>query len=159
MTDQPVWKFVENIGDVNPLDHGGAFIFIDETGVYDPEMEVVTPIEDHDNDRLTWEMHRFSIEKCTFQGGVLSDNKFHPDCQTWYADGLKSIADCMGKDQLELIEQLCSDDLVQRALGYRDVYSYYGLENFDQDSMNEDNRLMLMNRYRKYPVLKEQVGW
>ena len=38
---QTVWKFVTNLGDASPLDYGGLFVYIDETGVYPPEMERV----------------------------------------------------------------------------------------------------------------------
>lgn len=46
-TPQPVWKFIANLGDANPIDHGGYFVYIDETGVYAPEAELlVEPSDD-----------------------------------------------------------------------------------------------------------------
>lgn len=40
MTNQPKWHCVANLGDVNPLEYGGAFVLIDATGVYPPELHV-----------------------------------------------------------------------------------------------------------------------
>jgi len=37
-TNQPVWNVIANLGDATPLEYGGAFLRIDETGVYDPEL-------------------------------------------------------------------------------------------------------------------------
>jgi hypothetical protein len=39
-TNQPSWKCICNLGDATPLEYGGAFLMIDETGVYDPELVV-----------------------------------------------------------------------------------------------------------------------
>lgn len=40
MTNQPSWKLLTNLGDVTPLEYGGAFLLVDETGVYDSELVV-----------------------------------------------------------------------------------------------------------------------
>ncbi|NCC40917.1 MAG: hypothetical protein EOM21_16010 [Gammaproteobacteria bacterium] len=40
MTNQPVWKVIHNLGDATPLEYGGAFLLVDETGVYAPELIV-----------------------------------------------------------------------------------------------------------------------
>ena len=53
---QPQWKLVAQLGDVHPIDYGGCFVYVDETGVYDPEMEI---LDSPDNDNGTWTIHRF----------------------------------------------------------------------------------------------------
>jgi hypothetical protein len=40
MTNQPSWKVIANLGDATPLEYGGAFLKVDETGVYCPELIV-----------------------------------------------------------------------------------------------------------------------
>lgn len=46
MTNQPVWKLLANLGDVNPVDHGGLFVYQDLTGVYPEECEkLVSPAD------------------------------------------------------------------------------------------------------------------
>jgi len=109
---QPDWKFEAQLGDVNPIDHGGKFLFSDKTGVYAPELEVLELIEGDTEDEynddgeletegdMKWQVHRFILEPCTYgrvvngeweplteyhPDGVLSDNKFHPGHAAWFA--------------------------------------------------------------------------
>ena len=125
MTEQPIWRCIANLGDVNPLDHGGVFVLIDKTGVYPPEMEVW---EAPDGDVEHWERARFIMDPCTYRDGVLSDNPYHPELPAWWAaDGwLASCANTNGVTGLELINQLCSDDPVERAQGYYSLYLCHG---------------------------------
>ena len=44
-TKQPKWKLIAQLGDVNPIDYGGYFIYEDETGVYPPEGEKLLIID------------------------------------------------------------------------------------------------------------------
>ncbi len=139
---QPKWKFVAQLGDVNPLDHGGKFLFVDETGVYPPELEFVELLVDSIEDE--WEVHRIVLDKCTFIDGVLSDNKFH---QAWFAQNLQAVADCVDVDESELIGRLCSGDALNRAQAYVDIVSYYGVHEFDQYPRMFDDRAELEARY------------
>jgi hypothetical protein len=126
-TQQPVWKLLANLGDASPLEYGGLFVYIDTTGVYPPEMENVEP-----NDDDTFEVHRMTLDRCTFVNGVLANNPYHPDLPAWFADSLAGVAACVGSTEDELIGQLCSADPIERANGYRDLASYHGWANFDQ---------------------------
>lgn len=102
---QPEWKFVDNLGDANPIEHGGFFVYVDTTEVYDPEAEVLQFDEhyeksadddfdhvegfdedfDEQNDNFgKWTVYRFSLVKCTLVNGVLSDNKHHPESDVWW---------------------------------------------------------------------------
>jgi hypothetical protein len=123
MTNQPKWRCIANLGDTNPLEYGGAFLLVDETGVYPPEMEVWQDADD----TYPLRMGRFILERCTYRDGVLSDNKYHPEMAAWWAKDLSAIADQAGREELELIQDLCSVNPFQRAQGYLDVMSYHGL--------------------------------
>ena len=142
---QPKWKFVANLGDVNPLEHGGLFVFIDETGVYPPEMAKVEPPQDTDpeppegeedlfdaDEEVKYTVHRAVLEPCTYTNGVLSDNQFHPDSPAWFADKLPAVASFIGVDAAELIGDFTSGDPVKLARAYEAVASYHGWANLDE---------------------------
>ena len=144
MSNQPIWKFEFNAGDVNPIEHGGYFIFTDATGVYDPEAELLTRLNDYGDGKGWWEVRRFTLTKCSFVGGILSDNQFHPDHAAWFAKPesekatrpqdttyLSFVADCTGITVEELIQFLTSDDLAKRAEAYRQIGDVHGWDNFD----------------------------
>ena len=120
---QPVWKLVANLGDVNPLDYGGYFVYVDETGVYQPEAELLREYDE------SYTVHRFRLEQCTLTDGILSDNSFHPSHPAWFADSLVSIKVYGGTE--DLIPLLCSADPIQRAIAYQAIGDYHGFENLD----------------------------
>ena len=124
---QPKWVCVAQLGDVNPLDHGGYWVLVDSLGVYAPEGEWVEVGED---DRLT--VYRFILYPCSFVNGVLSDNKFHVDSPAWFADDLISVAAFCGVSVGELRDCFCAVDPVVRARAYRDVGSYHGFESLNR---------------------------
>lgn len=144
MTNQPKWKCVAQLGDANPLDYGGYWVFVDTTGVYDAEGEWVEV--DEETNRLT--IHRFSLDKCTYIDGVLSDNQYHPEHPAWFADDLESCASSCGTPVDELRTMLCSDDPIQRALAYRDIGGHWGFRNLD-DCPLEMGRTEGRRRYKK----------
>jgi hypothetical protein len=130
---QPVWKLLANLGDVNPLDYGGYFVFIDETGVYPPEAEVLEEPCEEDGQ---YTVYRFILERCTLTNGVLSDNPYHPLAPVWFADAIGDIADTVGSDATrEVQDMLCSADPLERAHAYRDVASHFGWHEFDHDAL------------------------
>ncbi len=128
MSNQPVWKLVAQLGDVNPIDHGGYFVFTDETGVYAPEAELlISPEEDSGK----WQIYRFSLEPCTFIDGILSDNKFHPDHPAWFANSIGQIAGFMGQTTSDMIQWITGNDLVDKAFAWQAIGNYWGLDNLD----------------------------
>jgi hypothetical protein len=153
---QPKWKLVANLGNVNPLEHGGYFVYVDETGVYEAEGELLlAPHEDdcgqcrttcfNDYDQCIYEcechnyqVYRFSLDQCTLIDGILSDNKFHPDEMAWFGyrdkdrpqdSDLNDVAKFA--DMPDIAELLCSKNPVDRAFAYRAIGEYHGLENLD----------------------------
>ena len=113
MTQQPDWDVVGCVGDASPLIYGGGFVYVDKTGVYCPEVELIEApeetetvclnekdlpdedAEDFDPDapkvepiydeRGKWTVYRFLLEDCTYIDGILSDNKYHPQLSAWFA--------------------------------------------------------------------------
>lgn len=132
MTKQPRWKRVANLGDVNPLDYGGLFVYVDQTGVYAPEMERIENVNDEDP-KQGWIVHRVVLEPCTYdyETGILSDNPFHPQHAVWFADDLGRIADFTGVTVKELIEEFLSTDPIKRANAWRSALDYHGWDNGD----------------------------
>ncbi len=139
MTPQPQWKLLANLGDVNPLDYGGYFVYRDETGVYPEEAELLE-LDSPDNDNSNYTVYRFILERCSFVNGVLSDNKFHPECSAWFANPdrkgdkytvLGDIASFTGQDASELIDDICSDDAIRRAMVWQSIGRYNGFDNLD----------------------------
>ena len=159
MSAQPKWKFLTNIGDASPLDHGGFFIYTDETGVYPPEAEVVLLDDETDDPHYT--VHRFSLDRCTFVNGVLSDNKFHPDHAAWWAKPeaekadrpqdttyMSGICASMDVEYDELVRLFCSDNPLELAEAYRCVGEYHGYANLD-DYPLKMRRRELWRRYKE----------
>lgn len=138
---QPEWKCIAQLGDASPVEYGGYWVFVDETGVYSPEAEHLYSPEEEDDEYVA---HRFSLDQCTFKNGVLSDNPFHPEHCAWWATtpekmkerpqdgkGLTDIASYCGIDEEELVRMFCSEDPTERAHAYRVVGEYHGFENLD----------------------------
>src|SRR5215475_15130359 len=100
-TKQPKWRRVANLGDVNPVEYGGYFIDVDETGVYAPEATWLEAPDDEPEDAASesWTAYRFILEQCTQSiDGVLSDNQYHPEAPAWFAESLDAVASCVGRD-------------------------------------------------------------
>ncbi len=156
---QPQWKLIANLGDVNPVDYGGYFVFVDETGVYGPEAELLLSPDDDDAPE-GWTAYRILLDRCTFVDGVLSDNSFHPEMSAWFAQSqaerearpqdttnLANVAACFSTDEESLITALCSDDPILRAQAYQMIGEYHGFENFDSDPWTSCNRADVEARY------------
>jgi hypothetical protein len=154
---QPQWKFIANLGDKHPIDHGGYFIYIDETGVYPPEAELLVEPENDDGE---WVIYRFALEPCTYINGILSDNKYHPALPAWFAKTeeqraerpqdttyLKDIADFMGAEVQDLVNWFISDDPQERAAGWMAVGDYHGFENLDNYPLVFTDKDEVLKRY------------
>lgn len=129
MTNQPIWKRVAQLGDKHPREYGGYWIFVDTTGVYDPQGEWLEVPDDETSPR---QAYRFDLTLCTFQDGVLSDNKFHPAHPAWFAEQIGSIASTCGMAERDLINLFCSQDPVERAEAYRALILNFGAFELDQ---------------------------
>jgi hypothetical protein len=161
VTNQPKWKQIAQLGDTNPFDYGGYYIFKDETGVYPEEAELLE-LDDPDDEESTYTIYRFILEKCTFINGILSDNSSHPEHPAWFAHPeserekrpqdttyLSRVAGCMGMPVQELQRLFCSDDPKDRAFAYREVGTYHGLENLDSYPLTKLTRAEVEERYQE----------
>jgi len=127
---QPEWKLVGRIGDCNPVDYGGGYVFVDTTGVYCPEVEWVDPVNP-DKDESPVYVYRFTLENCFYTNGVLSDNEFHKDFPVWFADSVAALAEQFQEEEAWLIEKFCSDDPMERAFAWQEVAMYWGWDEMD----------------------------
>lgn len=138
--NQPNWKCIAQLGDANPVVHGGAWVFVDQDGNYDPELEIYYP--------ESGEAYRIVCEKCFWTDGVLSDNKYHKNHPAWFADKLDNVSRCTDVDHDNLIDLLCCDSPILRAQAYMDLVSYFGAHEFDQYPLTL-TRFEAVNRYRQ----------
>lgn len=142
---EPKWKCVSMLGDVDPINHGGKFVLVDEMGVHIPEMLVIS------KDLGCWEVARIELNECFHEYDILSDNSYHKDSEAWFADKIDLIAASRGMKAYQLIEYLCSTNPVLRAIGYEALVGFFGTYEFDQ-SPNELNRReinVLVKKYQK----------
>lgn len=138
---QPAWKYETNLGDASPLEHGGKFLYVDATGVYPPELEVLEePCED--DKKETYTIYRFSIDQCKIaevDGRKIlipfgyDANWPHPveDYEEWFSRDLDGVAAFTGEDIDKLRENFCSDDIKLRAMVHIDLGQYYGFSELD----------------------------
>ena len=161
-TKQPVWKKIGTVGDVNPLDYDGGFIYEDETGVYPPELEYIQAQSESNADESgPWEVYRWSLDRCET---VTADGKTllvpfgfsarmdlpHPitDYDEWFNSDLESAAASMSRNVDEFRADLCTENLNMRAAAYLDLALYHGFENFDSYPLTFASRKELEARYK-----------
>ncbi len=181
MSRDPNWECVAQLGDKNPFEHGGYYVFVDRNGVEEAQVEVLeVPDEemleeeeppeeeqdelwDHDENVVGHDIYRFDIPRCTYTDGILSDNQFHPYSSAWFANerdernpgsssGIEHVARTCGMDPEELIEWFCSEDPVQRAEAYRAVGQYHGFNQLDSDPLLNLTLADLKERYKGIEV-------
>lgn len=150
MSNQPDWKCIANLGDRSPIEYGGYFVYVDQTGVYPPEAEWLEAPEDDDTG-IPWELYRFILEPCTYVAGVLSDNRFHPDHPVWFQDELWAVANTIDSTAEILISQFCSADPLKRAEAWRAIGQHYGFYELDSSPRRFSHRFKveLFARHRR----------
>ena len=142
MATQPIWKFVANLGDASPIEHGGYFLYHDETGTYGFEAERLECTCEEEDRPQRWSVHRVCLDRLqlTRNGDTLylvpaayDETWPHPVAAyvEWFAKDLEGIADTMGTTRGELEQALCSEDGTARAWAYRCIYDYHGWDNGD----------------------------
>ena len=154
-TQQPVWIVAANLGDASPLEHGGAFVLIDATGVYEAELWRYEP-----DGR---EMVRFSLDRChrtatgEIMGGyAVGDNVYHPQSVAWFgsSEDLESVVSYA--DHKKLVIHLCGHNVIDRAGAYLDLCGYWGSANFDgyPDHLTAAQAKKLIGRLQRCLVSK-----
>jgi hypothetical protein len=144
-TKQPKWKQVGIIGDLN-----GGPVFVDETGVYPPELEYVQNMPEGDA-----YVYRFPMDnlKLSPDGKLIPANYDaswpHPieSYTEWFDKNLDRVASICGVSRQELLDSLLSDNPIERAWGYQALAEYHGWENFDSSPLHFESRAELEARY------------
>lgn len=133
MAQQPQWRRL--------LATDYSQVFVDETGVYPPEMEIA---QEYDTGkRIKFIVYRFPLERLklvragdgkTYLVPIAYEEGWpHPvaDYRVWFAKDLKGVASSIGSTKRELIEALTSDDVNALAWAYESIGGYHGYENLD----------------------------
>lgn len=156
---QPKWRFVANLGDASPLEHGGYFVYRDTTGVYDHEAELLVEPEDTDDRGARWTVYRIELDRCKI---VREDNTvylvpfaydaaayLHPVSSyvEWFAKDLDRVASFIGSTREEMERELCSENPLERAHAYRAIGDYHGWRNLDDYPLTL-TRAEVKKRYR-----------
>jgi len=146
---------VDNLGDVNPIEHGGFFIWnID--GEY--QIEALEPYED--NGVLCWNVYRFDLPKFRawehVNSGTFDILEIGCDSPEWFSKDMPLISRSVGLELSELVNMLISENVIERAIGYQYVYEYLGGINFDSnyETFRNDNNSDRMTVYGRYNNLK-----
>lgn len=161
-TQQPSYWCIRNIGDVDPLEHGGAFVLVDRTGVYCPVLLLLEQKADSAYD--FWEIHLDSLIKVppTSEGGGcgLSDNRHWPAKHCWFGklESLQDLASFSGRLLDGLINSFLSDCPVERALAYQSAAAYYGAENFSCPSRLSREKAEALCDAMLHQI-RESQGW
>jgi hypothetical protein len=148
-TRQPSWLLLANLGDASPLEHGGYFIYADETGVYAPEGEILETPEEEPEESVAetlagYIVHRFTLDRLQLiedketHKAYLVSERYAPEWphalsqyDEWFHRDLQSVAEFVGSTLEELRAQFCSELPHERAHAYRAVGDYHGLDNLD----------------------------
>lgn len=120
-TQQPQWKCIGHIGDVDPIAHGGAFVYIDETGVYPAEMTWFQPGPDETWDKIggqtPLEQYRIILER--------------DPTDEWWWDKIPEVAKSCGQTEDEFRAFATDPNPLKRAWVYDSLIAYFGPHEFD----------------------------
>jgi hypothetical protein len=153
MSSQPKWKLVAQLGDANPVDCGGYFIYEDETGAYAPEGEklFVDECVPHAN---AWTVYRFPLDRLKIDGAYLIPFAYdvhtypHPVSRydEWFHDDLNRVASYSGIALAQLRAMFCSANTIDRARAYETIGDYFGFDNLDSYPLRFTNRAEIEQR-------------
>lgn len=159
-TKQPIWKLAGTVGDINPIDYSGGFIYTDETGVYPPELEWIESEDQHKAEPSNWTVYRILLERCAM---VKIDSAFrlitgtyepswpHPIERyiEWFDESIRDVSNTCGIAIADLESMLCSNDPQELAQGYLSLAQYHGWVNFDGYPLKFTDRQELESRYQE----------
>jgi hypothetical protein len=161
-TKQPRWKLIAQLGDVNPVEYGGLFVYVDTTGNYPPEAEkLFSP----DGDVKVWETRRFILEDLKFvqdgtdtylvparfdETGLWPYPASHYD--EWFHKDLASVATYVDMRVDELEDAFVSPNPVIRARAWEALGDYHGWDNLDSYPVTYEKRSQLPRRFKRFKV-------
>jgi hypothetical protein len=157
MTAQPNWELIKNLGDATPLEYGAYFVYRDTTGEYAEEAELldVDNEEEQDARKMTYTVWRFPLDRYVYSHDhdAEGNTTMLPE---WFDDKLGDIARTNGITEVDIREQLASDDALTRACAYRMIGEYHGFANLDAYPL-QLTREEVEERYRKELGLQPAV--
>lgn len=120
MTQQPIWKCIGHIGDVDPIAYGGGFVYADETNVYGPELTYFEPASDEDwhqtEGKTPLQVYRIMLESGP---------------REWWYGELEDVAQSTGLDVSVYLADVQSNDPMRLARLYEDLIRHFGAHEFD----------------------------
>jgi hypothetical protein len=137
-TTQSCYHCIENIGDVNPFEHGGAFVCVDKFNVYSPILLILDPFLEHPT--FTHRLLEITLDRCFYVKQEdeiigIGSNPYHTDMCEWFGNlaSLETVASFTGGEGYDSFMRgfVCSDP-IERAFSYKSVADYYGVHEFDQ---------------------------
>lgn len=164
-TTQPCYHCIENIGDVNPLDYGGAFVCVDKLNVYSPILLILDTYPDHIE--FTHRLYEITLDRCFLvkknnEIVGIGSNPYHTDYCEWFGNlaNLESIADTFGRGGYDsLLRGFITSDPIERAFSYKLLTNYHGLHEFDQDprDLTEDKAKLFCDKM--FEQMQETKHW
>lgn len=143
------WIFIKNLGDINPLDYGGYFIYKHKTGIYPEAAEKLLVDED------TYTVYRFPLDRLKLVDGYLVPLAYVPNWphplekyDEWFHEELGEVAEFSGTQKAQLELAFTSADPVDRAFAYEAVGNHFGWVEFDSYPLTI-SRQEAEKRYRR----------
>lgn len=161
-TKQPIWKLLANLGDANPIDYGGYFVYTDETGVYPAEGEkLFAPLDSTELSDEEWTVYRFCLDRLkTVTDGAnvylvpfeCDETWPHPiaSYDEWFHKNLNRVAESIGQTIEQLREAFCSEDPRVRAFAYEAIGEHFGFDNLDSYPLTFTSREEVETRYKAH---------
>jgi hypothetical protein len=137
MNNQPSYWCIANLGDADPLSHGGKFVLIDRRGIYQPSILILEPEESEPSweDPIAYSLHTIEVDALMRPKPTsVSDNRFHPDNEAWFGDeeSLEAVANFIGVRLSDfIVDMLLTSCPLKRASAYIALADYHGIDNFD----------------------------
>lgn len=141
MTVQPKWKLLTSTD--------RTAIYVDETGTYDPEMEVAEELDEESEERT---VYRFTLERLKLvehhdRKLYLVSERWRDEgwphrihqYEEWFVDSLDDVASSIGSTRKALVEALISAEPQHRAVAYEAIGGYHGFINLDHDPRTVDS--------------------
>lgn len=143
---QPVWQYVH---DSHVSDDGGGFVYIDTTGAYAPELEILETNYDGDG----WLAYRVVLEQFQLVGDCIVPTGYDPSWpepvhsyEPFWAEVLPAIEQCYGQ---AIKAALLGADVRERAWAYECLADYCGADLFDHEPARILNCDDLAQRYHR----------
>jgi hypothetical protein len=164
-TAQPCYHCIGNIGDVDPLTHGGAFVCVDKFNVYSPILLILDTYEDHPE--FTHRLIEVALDRCFFvkekdQIVGIGSNLYHTDSCEWFGNlaSLETVGIFAGRGGYDsFMRGFVSSDVVERAFSYKALVDYYGVHEFDQDprELTENKAKLICDKM--FEQIQETKDW